>query len=537
MRAKKIAKNKLQAIVIIATTLTTTPLIIINNTSKFTEGELMIRVISQGFPVENAHITLVDVEKKKQIFFTNSRGYALSKNEGDENKPSLKLESGAYQLSVFKKDLRTFSSRVYIPEAEFVEKIVSLEKSNNPPIPVMAEKLYFQPNYKYLLDGSKSYDPDKPEVEEDQILMEHHFRDEYGNPNGKRIEKYTWGLEGSRRTNPIKIFSPNQAKTDIIIREAGTYGITLSLSDGLESSQKYIQILCDHPIRKLGNLLLARGGHSSTILNGEAYIIGGWNQTYLGSVEKYDFYEDKWKKSIPLNITRNHHLSYTLNDQIFVIGGHNARFPGGIAAVEKFDPLTQKWDIISQLPTPRYNMGGGVYNNKIYTFGGIGGETILEVYDPDFNTWERKKNMPVPRFRHSTSFINGKFYLIGGKGTATLVQEYDPDMETWNTKSPMPIPRYYHSSIVLNNKIYVIGGKIPDRSEGVKGISQYNPVKDEWDTLSDLPKPVDVHSMNVFDNKIYIFGGEGLFGTTSVLKSTYTYDPRFAKIGNKKIMN
>lgn len=523
----------MQAIAVVAVSLTTTPLIVINENSFFTQGSIVVKVIAQNAPIAKAKVVLIDKEKKKYFYITNNRGYATPDGQIGAEQREISLDSGSYQLEVETEKFDSRKVKVFISEGGFTEKIVKLNSLNTPPVPVTPKEIYLKPFTKYLLNGAKSYDPDYPDVDDVKALEDADFQNQSGTPNGKRIESYTWSVEEEPQKGQLKILTPTKSKTYIKVGEKGVYKVMLKLSDGIDSRAVAVKINCDYPVGRIKSLPRARAGHSSSKVDGKAILIGGWNKTFLNTVDEFDFYQNKWTAKKPLKISRNHHVSFELNGQIYVVGGHNSVQKDGISTVEKYNYYSDTWTQVSPMPTPRYNLDGGLYDGKFYAFGGKGGKKKLEVYDPAFNTWEKKQDMPIARFRHSATLLNGKFYLIGGKGTANMVQEYDPEEGTWKIKRPMPIPRYYHVSIVLNKKIYVIGGSIPGSNTGVDGISEYDPEKDKWETLSTLPKPIDIHSMNIFDNKIYIFGGEGLFGTTSVLNSAYTYNPLYAKITEK----
>ena len=74
----------------------------------------------------------------------------------------------------------------------------------------------------------------------------------------------------------------------------------------------------------------------------------------------------------------------------------------------------------------------------IYVFGGTavsGGNprASLFLYDPVTDTWSILDDMPFKRFVMTTSLVNGKVYMIGGSGTSfphkpylAEVLEYSP---------------------------------------------------------------------------------------------------------------
>ncbi len=524
MRPRKIKRNNLQAIAILAVTLTSTPLFMINDDPIFNKGSLVVRVTAQDLPVSNAQVRIISPQKSITNYTTNRKGYALN-----DNQTELRLDSGSYEIEVVKDKLKAVRVKAYIPEDGFVEKIIKLRNANTPPIPVVPNEIYLRPRTPFLIDASASYDIDFTEQADDEGQVANSFVDEFGNPNGKRIESFTWQNVEESDKGTVEISPTNAPEAVIKIDNPGTYYISLVLSDGIEETSHPITVYCDEPLKKIKDLPTPKAGHTSTMIGDKAVVIGGWNRTFLKSVEEYDFFDDQWRTLSPIKIPRNHHVSLFLNGQIFVIGGHNQSQLNGIDAVEMFDMYLEKWTTVSRMPTARYSLGGGIYNDKIYVFGGHGGERKVEVYDPVSDKWETLPDMPLPRSRHTVSLVKGKFYLIGGKGTADLIQEFDPETGIWKTKNKLPIPRYYHKSVVLNDKIYVVGGYAPATKSGINDISTYDPVTEQWQTLATFVHPIDVHSLTSYKNSVYIFGGEGTIGKTSVLKSVYAYNPKFAK--------
>ncbi|PCI29174.1 MAG: hypothetical protein COB67_04570 [SAR324 cluster bacterium] len=536
-RIKKRAKpGQMQAVAIMAVSLTSMPLIMIDENPIFSKGSLVIKVSSQGVPVKGAKITLISPEKEKTYWVSNAKGYALAKVAKDRTGNSeIELDSGSYRLEVEKETFGKRKIKVFVPESGFVEQIVKLNLLNKAPIANAGINAFIQPNTKITLDASKSRDPDMPAEDLQAYLTEQDFLDASGNPNGKRIETYRWQILSKPEYSNVELVDQNTVSPTLTPDKEGEYIVSVTVSDGIESNTDTVDIKVDFPYVRKANLPMAKGGHSSNIVQKYAYIIGGWNVDFLDSVDAYDLKRDSWTPKAPLKIARNHHRSFVYQDKIYVVGGHNKEFPDGIATVEVYDPQFDSWTKASAMPTPRFNFSGNMYNGKFYTFGGKGGVKKVEVYDPLTDTWEKKSDMPVGRFRHTGSLVADKFYLIGGRGTESLVQEYDPVTDIWTNKAPMPSPRYYTRSAVLYNKIYVIGGFSFIKGTGRREVEAYDPQKDSWKMGTPLPTPLDIHSMNVYNKRIYIFGGEEAFGQSSAMDTNQVYNPLFELQASGKV--
>ena len=78
--------------------------------------------------------------------------------------------------------------------------------------------------------------------------------------------------------------------------------------------------------------------------------------------------------------------------------------------------VAERWNVISQLPTHREGFSTAVVNDKIYLIGGTPfenrngpfGMPLVEVYDPQTNRWYRVSDMPTPRSNAKAAVVDGK---------------------------------------------------------------------------------------------------------------------------------
>jgi N-acetylneuraminic acid mutarotase len=270
------------------------------------------------------------------------------------------------------------------------------------------------------------------------------------------------------------------------------------------------------------SMLTERFAHSTSMVNGKIYVIGGVKDakslTFLG-VEEYDPVTDTWTTKADMQIPRYWFGVCTVNDKIYAIGGTRDVHGPGYYFVEEYDPVADTWTRKADMPTARAILTASVVNGKIYAIGGTTnrGEPTLatvEEYDPATDVWTGKTNMNTPRWGHSTCVANGKIYAIGGTAASgdgwpglASVEEYDPATDTWTTKTDMPDRRAYHSASVVNGKIYVIGGGRDLNTSGISAVEAYDPVSDTWTTKTDMPTKRFFLSTSTVYDKIYAIGG------------------------------
>lgn len=239
---------------------------------------------------------------------------------------------------------------------------------------------------------------------------------------------------------------------------------------------------------------------------------------------------DTWTKKADMPTARSYTSSSAVNGKIYVIGGYSDK---GLSTVEEYDPITDTWTTKADMPTARCGLATSAVNGKIYAIGGIsmnGPVTAIEEYDPAKDKWTWKANMSGNRAYLSSSVVNGKIYIIGGyfhgnpDRPLSIVEEYDPIADKITTKANMPTPRAWLSTGAVNGKIYAIGGS---EHQGVAfpTVEEYDPVADKWTKKADMPTAMDCLSTCVVDGKIYVTGG--------LDSEVYEYNP-LASIWTKK---
>jgi N-acetylneuraminic acid mutarotase len=152
----------------------------------------------------------------------------------------------------------------------------------------------------------------------------------------------------------------------------------------------------------------------------------------LDSNEVYDPASNTWAAKQILPTPRNSMFAGVVNGKIYLIGGRVATAfatTGSVTdVVEEYDPATDKWGFLKdRMPTPRDEGVAGVFNNRIYV---AGGESItalnnsvsraFEAYDPASNSWQALGNMPLARYGVSGGVIGNRFHVVGGHITAAF---------------------------------------------------------------------------------------------------------------------
>lgn len=87
-------------------------------------------------------------------------------------------------------------------------------------------------------------------------------------------------------------------------------------------------------------------------------MIGGVSFTAnLGSVDCYNPQLDSWSELPPLKLCKGQVAGTVFNGCIYVIGGTDDYLREGLKTVEKYDPFTNEWEVITPMHTGRGALG------------------------------------------------------------------------------------------------------------------------------------------------------------------------------------
>jgi N-acetylneuraminic acid mutarotase len=186
-----------------------------------------------------------------------------------------------------------------------------------------------------------------------------------------------------------------------------------------------------------------RSAGATAVINGKIYVAGG-RPPQGHDFAVYDPAADAWTRLPDLPTQRNHLAVAAINGKVYVAGG---RFEAGNTApmtdiLEIYDPATNRWSQGARMPTVRGGINGLVANGCFHVFGGEGNapdpKGIFhehEAYDPATNAWTELADMPIPVHGVTgAAFLNGLIYLPagaaarGGGERSKLLQVYRPAM-------------------------------------------------------------------------------------------------------------
>ena len=241
--------------------------------------------------------------------------------------------------------------------------------------------------------------------------------------------------------------------------------------------------------------------------------------------------ELNWTKEYPMPIARSEIAAAVLNGNLYIIGGFD-KSGQSTSTVNVYTPVVDRWNTAAPLPRSIDHAVAASQGGKMYVVGG--GYTLEEglsdklfIYNVNTNDWTEGASLPAARGALTANFINGTLYAVGGvdaSGASNDNLAYDPKTNIWTEKAPMPTAREHLTSAVVDGRLYAIGGRQIDSGSpkvNLNNNEMYNPLNDSWTVVEQMPTKRSgiAAASSPVDNNIYVFGGENPFKDEGPIKT------------------
>jgi N-acetylneuraminic acid mutarotase len=160
----------------------------------------------------------------------------------------------------------------------------------------------------------------------------------------------------------------------------------------------------------------------AVLLGNFIYLVGGTGGTT--ALLRYDPAEDAWAVLPGPSQPREHVAAVAFNDELWVIGGRWGG-TGALATVEIFSPASGSWRDGPEMKVARSGFGAAAVGDRIVVAGGeiLGARpwTALagaEVYDPDTDAWTLLPELPAGIHGMPVVGFEGTAYILGGSDRA-----------------------------------------------------------------------------------------------------------------------
>lgn len=255
-----------------------------------------------------------------------------------------------------------------------------------------------------------------------------------------------------------------------------------------------------------------RQSHSTAVVNGRIYVIGGSavrGQPQTTNYE-YDPQTRQWTRRAPVpTVARWSTPIAVVNNRIHYFQG-SALGSVIVNNHDVYDPATDTWTTAAPFP----------FNGDVVTAAGAIGDriyacepssTVFHVYDANTDLWSTLANTASAYSRSIGAVLNGKFYRIGGRNSGgtnlARLDEYNPATNQWTPLENMSTARVLMGVTVANGKIYVLGGETTNETPRAE-FEEYDPLTNNWRSLNNIPVAANHIAAEVVGDTIYSIGGE-----------------------------
>ncbi|XP_076440331.1 kelch-like ECH-associated protein 1 [Babylonia areolata] len=258
------------------------------------------------------------------------------------------------------------------------------------------------------------------------------------------------------------------------------------------------------------------------------FCAGGYLRQSLSNFECYNPKTQQWHRLPDLPTPRSGLGAVLVRGSLYVVGGRNNSPEGNMDsnALTMYDTMRAMWVPRGPMTVPRNRVGVGVIDNMIYAVGGSQGQThhnSAERYDAETDSWTAISSMTTRRIGVGCAVVNRLLFAVGGFDGAnrlSSVECYDPEMNEWRQVAPMNTMRSGAGVIAMDSHIYAVGGY--DSACQLRSVERYSLERDVWEFVSPMNSPRSALSVAVVCNRLYALGG---YDGTDFLTSVEMYNP------------
>lgn len=313
----------------------------------------------------------------------------------------------------------------------------------------------------------------------------------------------------------------------------------------------------------MGNMQTAREDHTATLLNdGRVLVAGGmdwaalrvcpfetrcFQLSALASAEIFDPATGAFTSTGEMSVARGGHTATLLNDGRVLVTGGTDRRATAFRTAEIFDPSTGAFTVTGNMVVERSGQTATLLaNGKVLLAGGYNENPTLtaELFDPATGEFTATGNMTATRFGHTATLLNdGRVLLAGGdtgsKGPTPTAELYDPATGTFAPTGSMSVA-HSRATLLKSGAVLMAGG---GGSDGITATAElFNPAKGTFAPTGSMSTVRAGHTATLLPSgKVLVTGGidkDGTVGNIHYLATAEMYDPAsgtFAAAGNMEI--
>ena len=151
--------------------------------------------------------------------------------------------------------------------------------------------------------------------------------------------------------------------------------------------------------------------------DGRVWVVGGRTRSGLATrALSLDLRTLRWRTA-PGPRPREHLAATALGGRVFAIGGRLAGYDTNLGTVEAYDPRTNRWSRLPDLPDPRGGTGAASIAGRLVSVGGespSGTNRTVWALRPGGRAWTRLQDLRTPRHGLGVVAFRGRVWAIAG---------------------------------------------------------------------------------------------------------------------------
>ncbi len=266
----------------------------------------------------------------------------------------------------------------------------------------------------------------------------------------------------------------------------------------------------------------------SAVLNGQVYVVGGYNSSAQTAVQIYNPTTNKWSTGTALPSGLSNQACAAVNGEVYEFGGTPNTGGSQTNAVWAYNPTTKTWSSKSAMPTARQDIVAVVANNLVYVIGGYNGSRLstLEAYNPATDSWSTEASLLTAESGAAAGLVGSSIVMSGGAGQSADTgdtESYSVSGNAWSALKADATVRNNACGGVVGAALYVAGGA--NRGGNAFTVNEaFTPAKNAWTTLAPLPQATADPASVVSGGQLFCFGGFNALGGTT-LNNVQIYQP------------
>ncbi|MDP9402819.1 MAG: hypothetical protein M3P85_05675 [Actinomycetota bacterium] len=249
-----------------------------------------------------------------------------------------------------------------------------------------------------------------------------------------------------------------------------------------------------------------------------------------------------WTKKAPAPLGRSEALGAAVGGKLYVFSGYLDTTYSPTKRADVYDPATNTWSPIEDLPQGTTHAGTAVDGTNVYLAGGYiakeGGGQIFATkavwkYDTVLDQWSSMPPLPQARGGGAMAAVGGELHFFGGSNSRRVDRGEHFVLKlgetSWSTSAAsLPNPRNHLGAAVAGGKIYAVGGQ---RGQDAKAVIQdsvhvWDPsAPGAWSEVASLPRGRSHIMASVFSMDDHVLVAGGNYGSGMTTADVASYDP------------